>query len=482
MTINCMAAMLQKAGVKMIKGMKMSKYNFVTYDNDGNLIVYNFLSGLTSLTKIMKNDVEKFMQIFIENKEILEESCNKYTEATDILCKNGILVDADIDENILYDAKVFEEIYNNRLTLTIFPTGRCNFRCPYCFEIPQHFNRGDMTKEAQNALIKFVQKEITNHKELRVSWFGGEPLVTPEVIKYLSDKFIKICNMRHIPYYAEMTTNGYLLDADMFDMLYKLKVYQYMITIDGFKELHDKQRITLDGKGSYDVIINNLLRIRDSKQYKFAHIRIRINMSNSFLEILDDFIYYLESLFSDDSRFEFMFVPVANFFDANYYGGDFRNEQSTFFKRLNDNDMYRNKLCHESLLLNLIVRQPSCCAATKNSYVITSDLNVHKCNAHYDFDVNKLGHISLNGNLLIDEIIHKRWYLTKRIIKKSSELCDECFYKPCCVKYEPGCPTSYLRATPDEISCPIKGNVQEKDIIDAILYAASKHPYEIITL
>lgn len=36
-----------------------------------------------------------------------------------------------------------------------------------------------------------------------------------------------------------MTTNGYLLNLGVFDMLYKLKVYDYMITIDGPKELHD---------------------------------------------------------------------------------------------------------------------------------------------------------------------------------------------------------------------------------------------------
>ncbi len=466
----------------MRKSMKMSKYNFIACDSENNLVVYNFLYGLKSLTKVMKKDAGKFRLLFLTDNEISAETCDMHTEVVDTLRKAGILVDADVDENILYDAKIYDEVYNNKLTLTIFPTGKCNFRCPYCFETPQHFSREDMTVEAQNALLKFVQKEIPNHKALRVAWFGGEPLVAPDIIKRLSNQFIKICDIRHIPYYAEMTTNGYLLNPDMFDMLYKLKVYQYMITIDGFKEQHDKQRFTLEGKGSYDVIINNLLRIRDSKQYKFARIRIRINMSNNFLKILDDFVYHLASLFADDPRFEFMFVPVVKFSGSDYSNSNLCNDNSEFFKRLFNNNVYKNKLCPENVFLNAIVRQPSCYAATKNSYVITPDLKVHKCNSHYDFDVNKIGNIDLKGNLSIDEAIHRRWYLTKRLIQKVPKSCIDCYYMPCCVIFDSGCPTSYLRANPEEISCPLKNEKQEKQIIDTILYAADKYPCIVITL
>lgn len=464
----------------MLKNVKMSKYNLITKDNEENLIVYNFLTGMSSLTKIMQSDVEEFKKIFLTDKEITMASCEMYTEEVDVLRNLGILVDTDVDENILYDAKIFDEVYNNKLVLTILSTGKCNFRCPYCFETPQHFNREDMTKEAQNAVLNFVQREIPNHKALRVAWFGGEPLVAPEIIKYLSVKIIKICEVRHIPYFAEMTTNGYLLDADMFDMLYKLKVYQYMITIDGFKEQHDKQRFTLDGKGSYDVIMNNLLNIRDSKQYKFAHIRIRINMSNSFLEILDDFVGFIASLFADDPRFEFMFVPVVKFSGSKYSDKNLCKDRKEFYKRLFMNDVYKNILCPENYRLNSIVRQRSCYATIKNSYVITPDLKVHKCNAHYDFDANKVGFINLKGDMVLDEAIHKRWYLTKRFVQKLPESCNDCFYMPCCTRFDPGCPTSYLRATPEEIPCPMKDKKQENDIVETVQYAASKYPCTVL--
>lgn len=55
--------------------MKFSKYNFYTYDHEGNLILYNFLIGIPSLIKIMQKDVNKFKQIFFNRQR---NSCNSY--------------------------------------------------------------------------------------------------------------------------------------------------------------------------------------------------------------------------------------------------------------------------------------------------------------------------------------------------------------------------------------------------------------------
>ena len=96
----------------MFKNLKMSKYNFFTYDNEGNLLVYNFLTGIPSLTKIMKYDVEKFKEVFMTNNEITSGACKVPTETIDILLKLGILVFADIEESVLYDSQYYEEVYN----------------------------------------------------------------------------------------------------------------------------------------------------------------------------------------------------------------------------------------------------------------------------------------------------------------------------------------------------------------------------------
>ena len=126
----------------------------------------------------------------------------------------------------------------------------------------------------------------------------------------------------------------------MFDMLYKLKIYNFTITIDGFKDQHDKIKFTQDGLGTYDNIINNLINIRDNKQYKFAKIRIRVNMTKKFLEILDNFVLYINSLFSSDSRFSFQFIPVENFNKKE--NNDYFDNKNECFSKLLKNEIYVN--------------------------------------------------------------------------------------------------------------------------------------------
>jgi uncharacterized protein len=188
------------------------------------------------------------------------------------------LVAGDIDERVMHDAKLYDEVYDSKLTLTIFPTGKCNFCCPYCFEASKPFSREAMTMDAQNAVLKFVQRNIPNHKALHVNWFGGEPLLEPEIIERLSNQFIQICNTRFLPYSADIITNGFFLDADMFDMLYKLKVYNYMITIDGFKEQHDQLRFApnLDGE---DFIIDGLYACTVDKDMRNLFMVIYVGSS-----------------------------------------------------------------------------------------------------------------------------------------------------------------------------------------------------------
>jgi uncharacterized protein len=456
--------------------MKMSKYNFTTYDHEGNLIVYNFLTGLPSLTKVMKPDVEKFTKLFLTNLEINNISCEGHAETVDSLLNSGILVAGDTNENVLYDSIHYDEAYDSKLNLFILPTGECNFNCAYCFESKKPFFRGTMTLDAQNAILKFVQKQIPNHRSLRVAWFGGEPLLKHQIIKYLSNKFIKICDDRFLPYSAEITTNGFYLDADMFDMLYNLKVYSYMITLDGFKEQHDKLRFTRNGMGSYDVIMANLLKIRDNKKYRFAHIRIRVNMTKSFMDILDDFLYFIDSSFSDDPRFSFQFEPVTNFSESNSSDDDLYANYHELFPNLLKNEVYANKLYPEKHKIYPIDAGQMCVAKLKNSYVIAPNLNVYKCYVHYDMEFNNVGSISLNGDLLLDETLHKRWYLINKFVQKIPEACNDCFYLPVCHNGNKACPVRYIKPKPNAEPCPMDNEEHKKTLTTTILYAAQKYP------
>lgn len=466
----------------MYETVRMSKYNFTAYDDENNLIVYNFLRGLSSLTKITKSDVDKFKSLFMKRTVIYQSDCEKYMEAVGRLIESGILIDTDMDEGILYDSKYYEEIYNKKLSLVILPTGRCNLKCSYCLEAEQTFFRGKMTVKAQDAILKFVQRHIRDYNELQVSWFGGEPLLESQIIKYLSENFIKICNARFIPYSAQTTTNGVFLNSDIFDMMYKQKVFNYMITLDGFKEQHDKLRCTHNGAGTYDTIIENLLKIRDSKQYRFARIIIRINITRNLLNVLDEFITYIDSMFGNDSRFTFLFIPVENYSNVNTSDNDMFISHDELMSHLLNNALYKSKFYSEELKKYLIEPGQGCVSSLKNSYTIAPDLKVYKCCAHYDLSENNIGYIDLNGNLVLDEVLHSKWYLVNEFIKRLSDSCRDCYYMPACTNNGKNCPYQYLKRPSKPIFCPLKNDNFVNALTETVLYAAKRYCCQTISL
>lgn len=452
--------------------LKKSKFNYYVTDTNGDMLLYNFFGGLSSLLRVSKSDANVFSKFILSEDIIPNIFVDKYNDALSQLIDKGFLVDSDIDENVLYYYTQFNEIFDNTLRLTILPTGKCNFKCPYCFENPQTFCRDIMTDEAQMAVLKFVQKSIINHKALHVSWFGGEPLLASGVINYLSNRFKQICDSRRLSYSADITSNGFLLDYDMFSVLYGLGVYKYYITLDGVKEQHDKRRFTINGSGTFDRIVENLLQIKNNKQYRFAKIAIRVNLSQGFFEHSDEFLNYLANNFADDPRFEFTFVPVVKFSGSEIPDEDIFQDYSSVFGRLNENCVYVSKLLPKEYHVASIVRQPKCPSALKNSYVITPDLKVYKCNAHYDFEPNVLGKIDTNGNLAINERLHRKWYLTRSFLQKVPNDCKTCYYMPCCVFIDSSCPVGFLRDTPDEQNCLLKNEKLKADIDNSILFAA----------
>ena len=113
------------------------------------------------------------------------------------------------------------------LTLTIAPTTACNFKCVYCYES----GITPLSAKAQTNLledtISFV-KLFKNTKYLRVTWYGGEPLLQFEYIEKMSHRLLEMFDN----YNARMITNAYLLDKAKSQKLKELKIstIQVMMT------------------------------------------------------------------------------------------------------------------------------------------------------------------------------------------------------------------------------------------------------------
>lgn len=147
----------------------------------------------------------------------------------------------------------------------------CNLRCKYCFadEGAYHAKREFMSLETAKKAIDFLIANSGGRKILETDFFGGEPLMNFDVVKetvyYAKEEAAK----RGKKFLFTLTTNGLLLKDDVARFLNE-EMENVVLSLDGRKEVHDAVRKTANGKGSFDLVIENLknfVKIRGNKSY-----------------------------------------------------------------------------------------------------------------------------------------------------------------------------------------------------------------------
>ena len=107
----------------------------------------------------------------------------------------------------------------------------------------------DMLQSCDDAVFDFI---------------GGEPLLEIELIDrtvtYIVDKMHSLSHKWLTSYEIRITTNG-ILYSDRRVQKFIKKYFDHLsinISIDGNKQKNDKNRIFQNGKGSYDLIVDNV--------------------------------------------------------------------------------------------------------------------------------------------------------------------------------------------------------------------------------
>ena len=259
---------------------KFSKFNRKFYlDND--LYLYNSFTGGFGKVKDMYRHY--FDNIDFNSSNVPVELINDATFLKSLL-DGGFIVYKDIDEN-----KMLEAIHNtnrfgkaNYLGLTIIPTTDCNFRCSYCYEKDTGYPNKVMNSEIIEETLNFIDDKLNDDGHLNVAWFGGEPLLGFNVIKELQSKINEISKKKHVKVASGIITNGYLLTEKISNELIDLGIGMAQITLDGHGEVHNSRRRLKNGLGTYDQIVNNILKANDNLQ-----ISIRVNVDKNNIDNLE---------------------------------------------------------------------------------------------------------------------------------------------------------------------------------------------------
>ncbi len=176
----------------------------------------------------------------------------------------------------------------------------CNLRCKYCFadEGAYHSVREVMSLDTAKAAIDFLLRESGNRKVLEVDFFGGEPLMNLDVVKgtvYYAKEQAAKAGKRFL---FTTTTNGLLLDDDTIDF-FNAEMENVVLSLDGRPEVHDAVRKTVNGNGSYAVVIDKIKRFVRARGDKKYYVRGTFTAKN--LDFASDVLFLADQGFDSIS-------------------------------------------------------------------------------------------------------------------------------------------------------------------------------------
>lgn len=149
----------------------------------------------------------------------------------------------------------------------------CNFSCKYCHvfkivdnKLPPKLMDFNTIKFSVENFIRILKRY--NEASLTLSIYGGEPLINKHNLFKAIEEYGNSYNGVSITWWVN--TNGSLLTEDVADLFKKYDIDVH-ISVDGFKETHNKNRIDKFGKGTFDRVENALCLITQK------NIRVQLN-------------------------------------------------------------------------------------------------------------------------------------------------------------------------------------------------------------
>lgn len=253
--------------------MKWSKYNYIYDSPKHGSLLFNHLSG--AFLDISDSDTKEAI-LRLKEDPYKYQFTEDTKEIYDFLLSAGILCENDNDNRALINFQTLSTRFHPYMrSLTIMPTLDCNLACKYCFE-ESNRHSGIMPPKVIDRLKQHIKDQYGCKDEcLHLGWFGGEPLIGFGIMEEITE-YIKSLE---IPFEASIITNGVLLNKSKINKLKSLQINNIQITLDGPKEIHDTKRIFKNGRGTYDIILQNLDTLYQYiEKEKGIRVDIRINV------------------------------------------------------------------------------------------------------------------------------------------------------------------------------------------------------------
>ena len=391
--------------------MKESKYNIYFLDEKKKkALVYNTLRR-----SILRIDYEVFSCIRDNKIDQIDES------VLGVLRAGRLIIDEGVDEldmvNIMLNRCKYTTVSGG---VTIIPTHACNLACKYCYQGHGDVLSNTMNEETVRRTIAFLKKNCVNSKFYGITFYGGEPLLFPEIPFTILEEVAPFADENNIQLSVIFTSNGTLFTDKIAEKLNDFH-HEVQITLCGPQEIHDQIRVDKKGHGTYERLME-VIELFRTYGTSF-HIRVDVDQKN-----YDSIPLLLQDLLKRGFEGLFMnFCPIGKDVCYKEIEVDSRAVDVASLTRL-------SRMAHDMgfetnpIYIHNFVE--GCSAIADNFLAIDPRGDVYKCIAAPNYPEHKLGTLDENGDLTdMNYEAYCKWTLRSPLLIKE---CVECKFAPIC--------------------------------------------------
>jgi uncharacterized protein len=191
-------------------------------------------------------------------------------------------------------------------TLVLNVNTGCNLSCSYCYKedlaTPAAGDRMGFETAARS--VDLLLAEAAQRERINISFFGGEPLSNMALIHQVVDYAEERCAEEAKSVDFSLTTNATLLTEELVEY-FDAHRFGLTVSMDGPKPLHDRNRKTVGGKGTYDVVAAKARMLLS--RYRSRPVGARVTLTSGVTDVIAIHRHLKDEL----GFFEVGFSPVT---------------------------------------------------------------------------------------------------------------------------------------------------------------------------
>lgn len=238
--------------------------------------------------------------VILSNDEYRVVKSNRVEQDSELFQKleeAGVILTKESLRKVIRDLRIENyHLISPPTYYVIVLTNKCNFNCIYCHPDARPEN-DEMTEITAKKVLDFIFSIPV--RRCQIVFQGGEPLLKWELLKFIYREAKKRAEGKKIIRFC-VTTNLSLMTEKIAREFSEMEINP-AVSFDGPRELHNKHRPFIGGKGSYDVVTYWFKRFK--KDYKlnklhpsFLPLITNISLKYGPKAIVDEFLKFGESL------------------------------------------------------------------------------------------------------------------------------------------------------------------------------------------